>query len=237
MNIRQAIEIRESRRTFDAGKLGDVILSKIQTLIHAINEESGLTFSLVEDGSDGFDGVKSYGMFKNVRTILILKGKKGTAHLNEIVGYYGEKLVLEITSLGLGSCWVAGSYKKVEEWCQQGEEIVCVVPIGMVTDKKDIKEKVLHRASHIKRKSLEDLCSFDKPETWFVEAMKAVQQAPSAMNAQPVFFSLKNGVISVQLTKENKYAEIDLGIAKYHFEAISGVRIPVGNLAMINKGD
>ena len=54
-----------------------------------------------------------YGKFKNVKNYLILIGKK-TKNFSELCGYYGEQLVLYIQSLGLNTCWVALTYKKIK---------------------------------------------------------------------------------------------------------------------------
>ena len=49
--------------------------------------------------------------------------------LDELAGYYGERIVLEAQMLGLNTCWVAGTYGKGK--CkankQAGEKIVCVI--------------------------------------------------------------------------------------------------------------
>lgn len=34
------------------------------------------------------------------------------AFLKEKVGYYGEQLILKVTELGLGSCWVGGTFDR-----------------------------------------------------------------------------------------------------------------------------
>ncbi len=235
MENKEVIAKRCSRRTFKEENLSDKTIEDLTKIIDEINAESGLSFKLVEDGSKGFDGFKSYGMFKNVRTVVVLKGGKGIAHLKEKVGYFGEKFVLEATKKDLGTCWVGGTYKENAEWSQEDEEIACVIVVGYSDEKLDLKEKLIRRTTHLKKKSLQQLCEFDKVETWFIEAMKAVQQAPSAVNGQPVYFTLKNDVISVKLNKENKYTLIDLGIAKYHFELISGIQLPLGNPAVVKR--
>lgn len=86
------------------------ILRQLLEAIEEVNETSGLTVSYLEDGSDAFAGFKSYGMFDGVRAMLVLKGNRELAFLKEKVGYYGEQLILKATELGLGSCWVGGTF-------------------------------------------------------------------------------------------------------------------------------
>ncbi len=236
MNLKEAIEQRKSRRTFSSQKLEKEVIESIQIEIDGVNQKSGLTFSFIEDGSKSFNGFKSYGMFKNVRSLIVLKGNPNQPHFYEKIGYFGEQLMLELVRKHLGVCWVGGTYQKNEEWKDTDEEIVCVFPVGYTKDKLDFKEKIIQKQLHMKRKTLEQLCTYDKAKTWFIEAMKAVQKAPSAVNRQPFYFTLKNDVVSVKMTQENKPAEIDLGIAKYHFEVISQRVFPWGSPALV-KGE
>lgn len=61
-----------------------------------------------------------------------------------------------------------------------------------------------------------------KMPTWFLHGMKCVQLAPTAMNKQRFQFTLhQNHRVSVKALS-GKYAPIDVGIAKYHFEVGAG---------------
>lgn len=52
----------------------------------------------MEDGSSAFRKLrKSYGLFTNVRSLILMKGKKDDKDLKKKIGYYGE-------DLGLGTC-------------------------------------------------------------------------------------------------------------------------------------
>lgn len=54
--------------------------------------------------------------------------------------------------------------------------------------------------------------------------MEAVSLAPTAVNQQKFIFELKNGVVTAKALN-GFYAKIDLGIAKYHFEAVTGHKV------------
>ena len=112
MEQKQAIEQRISRRSFLQTPIEQQILRQLLEAIEEVNETSGLTVSYLEDGSDAFAGFKSYGMFDGVRAMLVLKGNRELAFLKEKVGYYGEQLILKATELGLGSCWVGGTFDR-----------------------------------------------------------------------------------------------------------------------------
>ncbi len=234
----EAIRRRVSRRTYRNELLSEQDKEALLSYVTECNQESGLSFLWVEDGKEAFQGLNGYGMFKGVRSLIVFKAKKGIPHLQEKVGYYGEKIVLEATKMGLGTCWVAGTYNSIPTWSSDDEEVVCVVPVGYVEEEKSMKEKLISKASHLKKKGLMDIGSFDESKSWFIEGLNAVKQAPSALNKQPVRFELKDNQVTVFLEKENKYSWVDLGIAKYHFEVATGLKIPFGNPVSIRgKGD
>ena len=51
--------------------------------------------------------------------------------------------------------------------------------------------------------------------------MEAVCLAPTAVNQQKFLFELKNGNVTAK-NLGGFYSKIDLGIVKYHFEAVTG---------------
>lgn len=79
-----AVENRISRRKFEKEPITDGEREKIISLIHQLNEASGLTMAFVEDGSGAFQKLrKSYGLFTNVRSLILMKGKKDDKDLKE----------------------------------------------------------------------------------------------------------------------------------------------------------
>ena len=112
MNYIDAINQRISRRSYLTTPIAPEKLEILQKEIELVNEQSGLTVTLLEDASEAFEGAKSYGMFQGVRSVLVLKGDKNAEHLKEKVGYYGERLILAAQQLDLGTCWVGGTFDK-----------------------------------------------------------------------------------------------------------------------------
>lgn len=51
-------------------------------------------------------------MFSGVNSYFAMAGRRADLCLREKVGYWGEKLVLEATRLGLGTCWVGGTFDR-----------------------------------------------------------------------------------------------------------------------------
>ncbi len=161
--MRSAIENRVSRRKFEKEPITGREKENIISLINQLNKASGLTMAFVEDGSGAFGKLrKSYGLFTNVRSLILMKGRKDDIDLKEKVGYYGEDLVLAITDLGLGTCWVGGTFDKEELTIDSGEELACVVVVGKVAA-PSLTEKMVRSATHRKVKSMEERIISDHP--------------------------------------------------------------------------
>lgn len=231
-SLLDVINIRKSRRTFLNMPLSAIHLQHLQNMMQAYNQESGLHMQLIADAADAFKGLhKSYGMFKGVRSVLALIGNVSDKHLEEKCGYYGELLVLEATRLGLGSCWVGGTYSKKSNVFQIGENqrLCCVVPIGLVPEETR-REKLIHKLAARRSKAINQMLESDceAPE-WLLAGMRAVQQAPSAVNHQPVHFKFKNNKLTAKVKNKHAFENIDLGIAKAHFVLAAGGRFDFGN--------
>lgn len=228
--MRSAIENRVSRRKFEKEPIAGREKENIVSLIHQLNEVSGLTMAFMEDGSGAFGKLrKSYGLFTNVRSLILMKGKKDDRDLKEKIGYYGEDLVLAITDLGLGTCWVGGTFDKEELPIDRGEELACVVVVGKVAA-PSLTEKMVRSATHRKVKSLEERIISDQPlPQWVEDGMKAVLFAPSAKNTQKVMFKYGDNILSAQIADDYSMDLIDLGIAKKHFEIGAGGKFEFGN--------
>ncbi|MDH8678254.1 nitroreductase family protein [Fusibacter bizertensis] len=238
----EAIQTRISRRNYISKKIEKDLVDHFINRIIDFNHDSGLTISFIENASKAFDGLsKSYGMFKGVRSLIVLKGPSSDIHLKEKCGYFGELLVLEATKLGLGTCWVAGTFDKKDPLfnCQDGEQLVCVIPIGYNEVKNSFGEKVIRKLSHRRSKDLEEFYSVLEPETkiptWFIEGIKAVMLAPSAMNSQPVYFEVSGDKIAACTADRKGTDLVDLGIAKLHFELAARGSFPLGNGANFHK--
>lgn len=215
----RAVKVRYSRRSY----LDKMIpTSELTSSIDQINASAGLHIQLVLNNPEAFNSLKkSYGMFKGVKHILALVGPKNNLNLWEKLGYYGEQLVLEATALGLDTCWVGGTYSKDECHCQilPDEELAAVIVIGYAEKSVSMKEKLISSISHRKHKTFNQCTIIDgiAPD-WFKYGVESALLAPSALNAQPVLFTWKDEKAYVSIPEKRKYEQLDLGIAKLHFE-------------------
>ena len=211
----EAMKQRHSVRQYTDQRIEKEAAEKLQREIDACNKESGLHIQLVTDEPKAFDGFMAhYGKFSGVKNYIALIGKKGPK-LEETCGYYGERLVLLAQQLGLNSCWVAMTYSKIKGAYEvkTGEKLCCVISIGY-----GVNQGVSHKV-----KKVEELCQVNgQMPQWFRAGVEAAQLAPTAMNQQKFYFVLKEDQVAAK-TKAGFYTNVDLGIAKYHFEIGAGV--------------
>lgn len=194
----------------------DILRSKIAE-INALND-SQLNIQLVTNERKAFTGFLSYGKFSGVENYFVVAGRPGP-DLDFNAGYYGEKLVLLAQQLGLNTCWVGLTYRKIKEvlTLRPGDKIVCYISLGF-GDEGGIKHKIKtpRQVSNVTE---------DSPQ-WFKNAVDAALLAPTAVNQQKFHFDLlpksdPKAEDEVEASREFSmvgYTKIDLGIACLHFE-------------------
>lgn len=215
MDMLEIMKARHSVRQYEEKRIEGERKETLISLVKECNKESGLNIQIIFDEPKCFESMMAhYGKFSGVKNYIALVGKKG-ADLDEKAGYYGEKLVLKAQELGLNTCWVALTHGKSAAEVKKGEKLACIIALGY---------GVTQGVSH-KNKPLEQLCNCAKAmPDWFSKGMKAVMLAPTAMNQQKFYFTLENGGVSAKAGK-GFYTKMDMGIVKYHFEAVSGRKV------------
>lgn len=214
MTLMEAMEARHSVRQYTEKPLDAQAVGALQAEIDACNSESGLHIQLVGNEPKAFDGFMAhYGKFSGVANYIAMIGKKG-ARLEELCGYYGERLVLKAQQLGLNTCWVAMTYSKVKTafTIGPGEKLCVVISLGY---------GATQGAAHSSKAAGEvSEASGPMPE-WFKNGVEAALLAPTAMNQQKFKFFWDGKTVTAR-PGIGFYTKIDLGIVKYHFELGAG---------------
>lgn len=227
MTLEQAIDVRRSRRKYLGTPLPQTVISKLQELIETYNKPGSFRMVLVTGDGKGFNGVtKSYGMLSGVNDYIGLIADKGDETAVEQLGYYGELIMLHAVALGLGTCWVGGSFRRSDMpfALAEREWLVCTITVGNVDEADSARERFIQKITHRKTKPITDMFTSDVPvPAWFMQGMQAVQKAPSAMHKQPVLFTYEDGEVRASVGRLGKglrdtMTALDLGIAKLHFE-------------------
>lgn len=222
MDYKEAILHRTSRRSYTGEPMDAKTIKALQTNIDEYNTHSGLRIRLITDGADAFNGLrKSYGMFSRVTAFIAMIALADDAATAQRIGYYGEKLVLDATRMGLGTCWVGGTFdrKSLTRQLAPEEKLYAVITVGKIAEQHTLKERMLTAAIHRKQRPPEHFydTSHIHPQ-WFLDGIAMVIKAPSAVNRQPVYFELKDGIVTGKATTQTGSELVDLGIAKLHFE-------------------
>jgi nitroreductase len=215
MTLQEAITARHSVRKYIDKEIPADIVTALQDKIAEYNKVGNLNIQLVLNETRAFTGMLSYGSFSGVRNYFVMVGKKG-ADLDERVGYYGEQLVLLAQTLGLNTCWVGLSYRKVPEAYNVGkdEKLACMIALGYgETQGVSHKIKTIEQVSN----------ASDLTPAWFKRGVEAALLAPTAVNQQKFSFEYVGVKDNWHIVKARKgfsiigYTGIDLGIVKCHF--------------------
>lgn len=172
----------------------------------------GVRIVIAPCGDELFFGLPIVGRIKGMTRCAYIIADTEVPHAILHAGISGEAFILEATALGVGTCWVSGSYRrsKADVDLDEGEKLVAVTPLG-IPEKKD--------AGRRSRKPLRQICLEDPTSwpQWACHAAEAVRAAPSAVNLQP--WKLSYARHALQLLTNGKVNSLDLGIAMLHMEA------------------
>lgn len=214
MEIMEAIQNRHSVRQYKDLAIDAESLRLLRDEIDTCNRESGLHIQLVTNEPKAFASLMAhYGKFSGVKNYIALIGRKSN-RLEELCGYYGERLVLKAQQLGLNTCWVAMTYKKIPTAFEigNGEKLTVVIALGYgETSGIAHKPKEISAVSNLTENS---------PD-WFRCGVEAALLAPTAINQQK-FFLEQDGNQVLATANAGFYTKLDLGIVKCHFEIGAG---------------
>lgn len=211
MDLLTTIKNRHSVRNYLDQPINAELCTALNNIIKECNEQANLNFQLILNEPQAFNNfLAHYGKFSGVSNYVVLVAKKGQ---DETVGYYGEKIVLTAQALGLNTCWVALTYKKIKNVFKinKGEKLYCIIALGYGKTAG---------TSH-KIKTIEQVSNAKNPPEWYINGINAALLAPTAMNQQKFSFNLENDYVTIK-SGVGFYTKIDLGIVKYHFEIGAG---------------
>lgn len=239
-SVSETVNKRYSVRTYDSRPVEKDVKAKILEYANSLQNPLGpkIRFQFIEkETAPNGEKLGTYGIIKGAK--LYLGATMPDEELaNEAMGYDYEQLVLYATSLGLGTCWLGGTFNRsafAEAMEIRENEIFPILsPVGYPAAKKSVTEKVFR--SFLKadaRKPWEEIFfadDFNKPLTKetaqeYEFPLEMLRLAPSATNTQPwrVVFSDNAFHFIEQRTHESREGSsvdmhrIDLGIGICHF--------------------
>jgi nitroreductase len=223
----------------DQQKLRDFLLTNVRGLFGNL-----VRFELIDLAVKEREEIKTlatYGFIKGASLFIVGAVAKGDRSMEDY-GYCMEKNILAATHLGLGTCWLGGTFNRsasASRIIQRDDEVVpAITPVGYPKDIKSIMDRAIRFfAKSNSRKAWEELffCGDTRnPLTRGIAGayalpLECVRIGPSASNRQPwrVVREKDRDVFHFYISRTPGYAErypnvslqdVDMGIAMCHFE-------------------
>ncbi len=166
MNIIEAIKERRSVRSFNGERLTPAQISELGNAVKEAESPFGGNVTIRLQSSDIKDGFKpsTYGMIIGAVDFFLL-GIKDDKKSALTAGFKFEQVVLKAWQMGLGTCWIAATFKgtdfdRGEAW-PDGEELRIICPVG-VAAKQSLREKVTRLALGSKNRKAFDKLFFNE---------------------------------------------------------------------------
>jgi len=237
MNLYNAIEKRISIRKYENEIFDDktikVIKEKILN-IKPIDADIKIRLDLIDAKPVGIGTL--YGLAKINAPYCIVAITEIKNGYMENIGFIEEQLVLELTDMGIGTCWL-GTYndKKIREMLNlnENQKITNVISLGYSFKQKNFFNDVFRNLVGRNRKKETELAYYRQwgsDVSEYLNKNQYIKQvlhmsilAPSSNNKQPVYlvFNENNVSFFVKNKKDgeiiNSSAELDAGIFISHF--------------------
>jgi hypothetical protein len=187
-------------------------------------------------------GLGTYGVIKGARQFIV-GAVVDQPKAMEDSGYCMEKNILAATAMGLGTCWLGGTFNRTgfaeKMKLAEGELLPAVTPVGYSGNRRSLIERLFRfSAGSDNRKPWEELFYEGGIETplnkgsagSFATPLECVRIGPSASNKQPwriikdqgnYHFYIKRTAGYDRVFGQIKMQNIDMGIAMCHFELSS----------------
>lgn len=247
--ITDIIQQRFSCRKYSKDPIPTATREQFNTLLHSITIGlfgTPMRFDVVADGDQDGKALRSlgtYGFIQNPNGFVVAAMNAGEFNLEDF-GYRMEEIVLAATDLGLGTCWLGGTFmksafaRKID--LQPGEKMPAILSIGLIENEEQARAGLIRqRVAGDRRIPWERLFfdgEFGRPlDREAVGEYKSVLEmlriGPSASNKQPwrvvkrdqdfhFYMQRTPGYRSVftRLAQIDDMQRLDMGIAMCHFE-------------------
>jgi nitroreductase len=222
----------------DRQKLKDFLLTNVQGPFG--NRVRFELIELVRKERDEIKTLGTYGFIKGASIFIVGAVVKGDRAMEDY-GYCMEKNILVATHLGLGTCWLGGTFNRsasASRINKGGDEVVpAITPVGYPSDKKSLMDRTIRFfAKSNSRKAWEELffCGDTRsPLTRSIAGtyglpLECVRIGPSASNRQPwrCVKERDKDIFHFYISRTPGYGgiypdvslqDIDMGIAMCHF--------------------
>ena len=210
MPTMHTIRSRHSVRQYENRPVEGETLRAIEEMVESAQKSSGLDIQLIQNNPEAFNVFASFGLIKGARTLIAFVADGRTQ--DRSIGYWGQRLVLELQDLGLNTCWAAiFSKRKCRAKVAEGKSIRVVIALGYgTTNGHDRPTKEANQVSRVEA---------DHAPEWFFQVVEAAQLAPTGMNRQDFTVVLKPDGRSIEVECSGTgLSSIDAGIVMANIE-------------------
>ena len=245
-SIIESIRVRTSSRSYDKRPLEPGKRKQIQDYLLSNRKGpfgSTVRFQLLglaEGEQDKTQDLGTYGVIKGT-PLFVAGAVMETDKAMEDYGYCMEKNILTITSLGLGTCWLGGMFRRSSFAKRIGlsanEIMPAVSPVGYSAGRKTLIDSLFKfLARSTARKPWNELFYHKDFNTHleshdagrYAKCLEAVRLAPSSSNRQPwrvlkeegknnFHFYLQRAKMYTKAAGRTDLQKLDMGIAMCHF--------------------
>ncbi|KAF5059125.1 putative TM nitroreductase [anaerobic digester metagenome] len=234
--IRQRTSVRNYSDQVVEAEKHHALRDFVQSLDNPFHHPIQFHFLDLTASSEG-EKLGTYGVIQGARHYLGATLTEGP-HAMLALGYEMELAILYLTHLGLGTCWLGGTFDR-KGFAQAmaiapGESFPIITPYGYAAAKKHLKERAMRKVIQAdQRKPWEQLFFQDNFQTPLTKEaagaysvpLEMVRLGPSASNKQPWRVLLHETIFHFYESKAVGYSaafpydiqEVDLGIAAAHF--------------------
>lgn len=215
---------RHSTRTFSSRDVGPHLLQTLddaaRAAIAASPVKGRFTIRHMELSEARAVRQASYGVIKGARHYLLMFAD-ATPRNRMGAAFVMEQVVLEATRLGLGTCWLGGTFRTSafdadSLHINPGEELQIVIPVGYEAESPRLTDRLFRTLAHSsRRKPFDEL--FTGCTALWREPLEMMRLAPSARNIQPWRAEATEHEVRFTAAADGKFTTIDMGIALCHF--------------------
>jgi nitroreductase len=248
--INQIIQERTSKRTYSLEPIEEYKKKKLKDFLSQQDYQSPFDslinkcrfelISVPEFKPNEQKKLGTYGFIRGAQEFIVGATEKLRYHL-ENYGYLMEVIILAATDMGLGTCWLGGTFNRslfsMKINCKSNEIVPAISPIGYSSDRSRFAEKIIRKVARANKRYEWNKIFFNGDFTTPLTKQNAgkydiplemVHLGPSAGNKQPwrILKELDNDIFHFYIKKSkskiglnySKLTHLDIGIAICHFD-------------------
>ncbi len=229
MDILEAIRTRTSVRTYDGRALDAAERASVLAAIKAESAPFGGSYEIRLHSFSGPGEFRpgTYGVIRGASDYLMMAYDDSSDAARLSAGYAMEGVVLRATAIGLGTCWIAATFRGTDfaracVW-PDGMPLKIVSPIGHPAGRRFIERVMRMGVGSDRRKPFGTLFFDGEPgrplsaaASCFGESLDMLRLAPSSTNSQPWRAVVAGGSVHLYCMRKGALSVLDCGIALRH---------------------